>query len=96
MADNNGLTALHVAVAQGSVELAEAILSKRVARTAGLLHEQESFGRTVVHLCAISGNVGVLKTLINMGGGEGEEGRLYIEAGLDVAVCNSVQGPQDL
>ena len=80
MADNNGLTALHVAVAQGSVELAEAILSKRVARTAGLLHEQESFGRTVVHLCAISGNVGVLKTLINMGGGEGDrELDLYLK-----------------
>jgi ankyrin repeat protein len=66
MTDNNGLTALHVAVAQGSVDLAHAILKKRTARLAGLLHEEENFGRTVVHLCAISGKVDVLKILITM------------------------------
>jgi ankyrin repeat protein len=76
MTDDNGLTALHVAVAQSSVHLAQAILTKRVARTAGLLHEEEAFGRTVVHLCAISGSVPVLKTLINMSLGAGIEKKL--------------------
>ena len=79
MTDDNGLTALHVAVAQSSVDLAQLILSKRVARTAGLLHEEEAFGRTVVHLCAISGSVAVLKTLIKMS----KEGRSSSGGGSD-------------
>ena len=69
MADNNGMTALHIAVAQGSTELAELILAKRSSRTGGLLHRTEKFGRNVVHLCAISGNVDVLDTLIRLGTG---------------------------
>ncbi len=76
MADNNGMTALHVAVAQGSVDLAEMILMKRCARTGGLLHREEAFGRTVVHLCAISGNVDVLRTLIRLGSSASSEGDL--------------------
>ncbi len=66
-ADDNGLTPLHVAVAQGSFEMAEMILAKRCARTGGLLHQTEADGRTVVHLAAISGNVEVLRTLLRMG-----------------------------
>ena len=76
MADDNGMTALHVAVAQGSVDLAEMILMKRCARTGGLLHREEAFGRTVVHLCAISGNVEVLQTLIRLGSSVSSEGDL--------------------
>jgi ankyrin repeat protein len=76
MADNNGMTALHVSVAQGSVDLAEMILSKRCARTGGLLQREEAFGRTVVHLCAISGNVEVLQTLIRLGKSASSDGEL--------------------
>ena len=63
MADNNGMTALHIAVAQGSVDLAEMILQK-VRRNRWLVAPRGSSRSHCSSFVCIIGNVEVLNTLI--------------------------------
>lgn len=65
--ENNGMTPLHVAAFHGHATCVELLLQYKSSISGKLLNKVDSFGRTALHLCAISGNLEMVKTFYEMG-----------------------------
>jgi hypothetical protein len=69
VAENNGMTPLHIAAFHGQDACVELLLNYRASKTGFLANQTDVYGRTAVHLCAISGNLPMMKTFSDNGVG---------------------------